>query len=436
MQHRNFFKFLLISGLYVFLLTGCSKPVSSGDPSAKVYVAHNGNSYNLIRNGSPFIIKGAAGNSHFKELKEAGGNTIRVYDTINLQHILDEAHSFDLAVIVDIPLPKYGDGSHFYSQDLSAPKKKIRNLVRKFKDHPALLYWNLGNELYYPTFHKNVPFFNSYNSLVDLVKDIDPNHPVSTAVIGGNRRRLASILMRSPNLDLISINSFGNLTHLEDRMKPFNMIWNGPYVITEWGVNGPWEESKTNWGAPIEKTSSKTSEILAERYTSEVMNAPNCLGSVVFFWGNKQERTHTWFSIFSEDGKKSESYHILKHLWKNDPITYSGPQINFAHLNGKGSPESIILTPESKANATVSMISQKPEAVEYFWEIRPEAWHDIEQEQPVLKSFKTHNSSTKIDFTTPKKEGPYRLFVYAVDKENNYSTTNIPFYILNTANEE
>ncbi|MFD0977790.1 glycoside hydrolase family 2 TIM barrel-domain containing protein [Salinimicrobium gaetbulicola] len=414
----------------------CTKPASTSNTSAKVYVAHDGNSYKLIRNNEPFQIKGAAGNSHFRELKEAGGNTIRVYDTINLKSTLDKAHEYGLAVIVDIPLPKYGDGSKFYEKDLSVPKKKIASLIRKFKDHPALLYWNLGNELYYPTFHKDVKFFSSYNSLVDLVKKTDPDHPVSTAVIGGNRRRLASILMRSPDLDLISINSFGNLTNLDDRMKPFNMIWNGPYVITEWGVNGPWEEDKTNWGAPIEQTSSKTSEILAERYASEVMNASNCMGSVVFFWGNKQERTHTWFSIFSEEGKRSESFHTLKNLWNNEPLEYAGPQIYYAYLNGRGSPESIILTPGIQAEAEVVMLSKKVDSLEYSWEIRPEAWSDIEKDQPVLKQLTPKISSSKIKFTTPQKEGPYRLFVYVFDKENNYSTSNIPFYVLNPANEE
>lgn len=406
------------------------------NPEATVYIKNSEEGYQLIRNKQPFYIKGAAGNSHFEDLKTAGGNTIRVYDTINLKETLDKAHEVGLAAIVDIPLPKYGDGSHFYEKDLSPARKKISKLVRRFRDHPALLYWNLGNEIYYPTFHKNIRFFKSYNSLVKLVKEADPNHPVSTAVIGGNRRRLASILLRSPDLDLISINSFGSLTNLEDRMKPFLFIWDGPYVITEWGVNGPWEEAATSWGAPIQNTSSKTAEILEERYNSDVMRENNCLGSIVFFWGNKQERTNTWFSIFSEDGHKSESFHKLKELWTRNSITYDGPEINYALLNGNGGPSNIILSSGNQAEAEVFLKREKKGIIQYKWEIRPEAWYKIEEQQPVVKDLITENHKDKISFKAPLKEGPYRLFVYATDKENNFSTTNIPFYVLNPANEE
>ena len=431
----KYFKIIIFSGILLSAVA-CSKPVPTNDTSATVYVKNTENGFQLIRNQEVFQIKGAAGNSHLAELKAAGGNTIRVYDTINLKQILDNAHEEGLAAIVDIPLPKYGDGSHFYENDLGPAKKKISKLVMKFRDHPALLYWNLGNEIYYPTFHKNITFFKSYNELVKLVRETDPNHPVSTAVIGGNRRRLASILLRSPDLDLISINSFGSLTSLEERMKPFLYVWNGPYVITEWGVNGPWEEEATSWGAPIQNTSSKTAEILEDRYNSEVMKHKNCLGSIVFFWGNKQERTNTWFSIFSEEGYKSESFHKLNELWTGNSGNYDGPEINYAYLNGNGGPSNIILPAGGLAKAEVFLQKGQDRSLRYNWEIRPEAWYKIEEQQPVLKGLIPENNKDKISFKAPLKEGPYRLFVYAIDKENNFSTTNIPFYVLNPANEE
>ena len=436
MQYQNSLRTIHIAGLLIFLAFACDKPVATGDTTAKVHVAHDGHAYTLIRNNEPFRIKGAAGNSHFKELKEAGGNTIRVYDTINLQKILDEAHRFGLAVIVDIPLPKYGDGSNFYEQDLSVPKKKITSLVRKFREHPALLYWNVGNELYYPTVYKPTQFFKSFNSLVDLVKKNDPYHPVSTAIIGGNRRRLASIVLKSPNLDLISINSFGNLTNLEEKMKPIKVWWNGPYVISEWGVNGPWEEVLTSWGAPIEQNSSEKARILGDRYSSNVMQSPNCIGSVAFYWGTKQERTHTWFSFFLGP-KKSESYYKIKALWNSDSVSYRGPKMKDIKINKLNSRSSVILSSEEEAKAEVFLENSfNSDSLNFHWEIRPEAWNDIEKEQPVLKRLEPQKSSTEITFTTPQKEGPYRLFVYVVDKKDNYSTTNIPFYVLNPANEE
>lgn len=414
----------------------CTNPNPAHENTATVYVRETHNGYELVRNHKPFIIKGAAGNSHLKELKEAGGNTIRLYDTINLLGNLDAAHKAGLAVIVDIPLPKFGDGSRFYESDLTPAKKKISALVSKFKDHPALLYWNVGNELYYPTFYKSTSFFDSFNSLVDLVKEEDPNHPVSTAIIGGNRRRLASVALRSPGLDFISINSFGNLTNLKERMEPIAFIWNGPYVISEWGVNGPWEEESTTWKAPIEHTSSKKAEILEERYNSPVMQDPKSLGNVVFFWGNKQERTNTWFSIFSKAGQKSESYYTLNNLWTKNNSNYKGPKVNYALLNGRGAPENIILSSGEKSKAQVLLHNTEKDSFQYEWKIQKEAWADIEKEEPAEEGLIDENTGQKVIFTVPKKEGPYRLYVYVTDHENNFSTTNIPFYVLNRKNGE
>ncbi|WP_143019301.1 glycoside hydrolase family 2 TIM barrel-domain containing protein [Salinimicrobium catena] len=389
----------------------------------------------LIRNDKPFEVKGAAGNSHLQELKEAGGNTIRLYDTIDLRKNLDAAHELGLAAIVDIPLPKHGDGSYFYEKDLTAAKRKISAVVLRHKDHPALLYWNVGNELYYPTFYQTTKFFDSFNSLVDLVKKTDPDHPVSTAIIGGNRRRLASVALKSPNLDLISINSFGNLTELKERMEPIKLLWDGPYVITEWGVNGPWEEARTMWGAPIEQNSVEKARILGDRYNTAAIQSPNCLGSVVFFWGTKQERTHTWFSFFWNNNK-SETYNKIKSLWNKDPLAYNGPRMGPIKIEKLDARSNVILSTGVKTNATVSLEKSIPDSLKFTWEIRKEAWSKIEEQQPIEKDLILENSGENVVFKAPQEEGPYRLFVYVTDDENNFSTTNIPFYVLNPENGE
>ncbi len=429
-------KTTLLLGILLISAIACNQLTPVDENSGTVHIRKTDKGYVLIRNNEPFHIKGAAGNSHLKELKEAGGNTIRLYDTIDLRKNLDAAHALGLAVIVDIPLPKYGDGSHFYEKDLTPAKQKISAVVSSHNDHPALLYWNVGNELYYPTLHKPTPFFDSFNSLVELVKQTDPNHPVSTAIIGGNRRRLASVALKSPGLDFISINSFGNLTDLKERMEPIALLWDGPYVITEWGVNGPWEEDETSWGAPIEQNSTEKARIIGDRYNSTAIQHSNCLGSVVFFWGTKQERTHTWFSFFLND-RKSQSYYKVKSLWNLDSIDYKGPEASHIEIKGLNARSNIILSKGEETNATVFL--KKPfleTAVNYNWEIRKEAWAEIEEEQPVIENLILNSSDSIINFKAPEEEGPYRLFVYVTDDENYFSTTNIPFYVLNPENGE
>jgi len=58
------------------------------DETRTVYIKKTEKGFQLIRNGKPFYIRGAAGNSHFNELSRIGGNTIRIYDTLDLSNII------------------------------------------------------------------------------------------------------------------------------------------------------------------------------------------------------------------------------------------------------------------------------------------------------------------------------------------------------------
>ncbi|NJX17162.1 glycoside hydrolase family 2 TIM barrel-domain containing protein, partial [Tamlana crocina] len=137
-----------------------------------------------------------------------------------------------------IPMPKqHTDGIFYEDIDLFEEMySRVARVVMQHKDHPALLYWNLGNELYYPYFYKDTKFFERFNILIDLIHELDPNHPVSTTTIGANKLRVLSIELKSPQLDFISFNSFGSLSTFTTRLKPITPLWNGPHVITEWGV--------------------------------------------------------------------------------------------------------------------------------------------------------------------------------------------------------
>lgn len=421
-------------GLLICCINACN--TNPPQKEARVYIRENTDGYQLIRNGKPFYIRGAAGKGFLKELKEAGGNTLRVYDTLDLKETLIKADSLGLAVVVDIPLPKYNDQFDYYSKDSTALVKKVANLVSEFKDHPALLYWNLGNELMYPTFYKSTNFFNYFNKLIDTIHNIDKNHPVSTAVIGGNRRRFASIIIKSPKLDFISINSFGGINDLQNRMQALSFLWNGPYVISEWGINGPWEEKRTAWNAPLEPTSTKKAELTNQRFNAKVMKNDKCLGSFAFFWGNKQERTSTWYSIFSRDGAKSEAYHVLSDLWNKKNSNYSGPRLKYALLNKKGAPSNIVLTSGEQAQVKVLFKEKLKDSTNYEWEIRKEAWNDPYEDPQTIPGLFLKESTSEATFKAPTEEGPYRIFYYIKDENNNFASTNVPFYVLTAKDEK
>ena len=59
-------------------------------------------------------------------------------------------------------------------------------------------------------------------------------------------------------------------------------------------------------GAPIEATSSQKAEIYRSAYRDKLETlGDQLIGSFVFLWGQKQERTPTWFGLFTEAGEKT-----------------------------------------------------------------------------------------------------------------------------------
>ncbi|MEP6262389.1 MAG: glycoside hydrolase family 2 TIM barrel-domain containing protein [Gillisia sp.] len=406
-----------------------------------VYIQKTDDGYKLMRNGKPYYMYGGAAHGNYlEELKEAGANTARIYDTINLSTTLDKAAELGLAAVVDIPMPKFNNAAMYYEDEalFRLIKANVERVVKKHKDHPALLYWNLGNELYYPYFYTRTVFFERFNILIDLIHDLDPNHPVSTVTIGANKLRVLSINRKSPQLDFISFNSFGTLSKFAGKLKPISPIWDGPHVITEWGVNGPWEAKLTQWHAPIEETSTKKAEQIAQRYHDYIvpLKSNNSLGSFVFYWGQKNEITPTWYSLFTEDHMKTQPVFELMKIWrKNFDTVYPGPEVDYIFLNGKGALDNIILEAGSLAEVEIFLPEKEQKNLEYHWEIRQESWYNF-HESILVDNIDFQISGEKARFNTPVKEGPYRAFLYISNGSDYIATANIPFYVLSTEDGE
>ena len=425
-----FFGFIIL----FFGLSCSNSDISKNEPA--VHIEKTKGRYQLIRNGKPFYINGGAASADYlEELKEAGANTARIYDTIGLKKILDKAEALDLAVVVDIPLPKFENDPQYYEDPelFNEMKSRIAPVIQKYKDHPALLYWNLGNELYYPYFFHSTKFFENFNSLIDLIHKEDENHPVSTTTIGANKLRVISITLKSPQLDFISFNSFGVLSRFENKLKPLKPFWDGPHVITEWGVNGPWEATKTSWGAPVEETSTKKAEQIRLRHQNYIapLKEENSLGSFVFYWGQKNEITPTWYSLFNKNRQKTEAVYELEKVWQGkEKSSFPGPQLNYILLNGKGAKESIVVAPgETMEVSTLLSNIPQPNLV-YDWEVRKESWfaYHISEKVPFIKFKRTGKNPI---FNAPSRPGPYRVFLELTNGTGYIATANIPFYVLN-----
>ena len=169
----------------------------------------------IIVNNAPYIIKGicyhpvpkGSDKRDFSNLTQdialmvaAGINTIRVYAPIDDKIVLDEIHAAGIKIII-------GFG---YNQDgnFDILSGTFINYVNKFKDHKAILLWELGNEYnYHPEWFEGdiKNWYTALNNAAEIIHKNDPSHPVTTAH-GELPDSLA--IAECPNIDVWGMNVY------------------------------------------------------------------------------------------------------------------------------------------------------------------------------------------------------------------------------------
>ncbi len=429
--------FRLLFYLTILLHLFACENSSEATVDRKVQIMETNGKFIISKDGQPFTIKGAGGTSQFHRLSRAGGNTLRVWDTTNLAVVLDSAHANKLSVIVGLPVYDNKFLSFYDNQSkVDTQFALFKRVVNKHKRHPALLMWCLGNELTFSTRLSYLRFYKAFNDLTDMIHQDDPDHPVTTALLNFNRTHIINLSLRC-DLDLISFNLFGGLGTLKAKLKDFSWIWDGPYLLTEWGIDGAWAgKEQAAWGAYIEDTSNKKAEIYYNYYVKNVPTEdPRFLGACVFFWGQKQEGTHTWFSMFDESGGASEAVDVMQLLWSGKRSGKSFPKIDYMLLNKKGARDNVMLSVNSKISAELILSNDIKEFKSISWEVYPEDWYRKDgrsQDQKLKPLFSGTYKTLKrqISLQSPAREGPYRIFAKIYDRNGNFATCNTPFYVI------
>jgi hypothetical protein len=427
---------LLLALTLSTVLLGCSGK-KQPNRAAKVYIDEHDDRYTVMRNGKPYDIRGAAGYSHFRELRKAGGNTLRTWDTTNLAQILDSAQKHGLAVIVGLPIPNSSDISFYTNPQITQERyRAMQSVIKRFRSHPAVLMWCLGNELDFPFKWTYTDFYDSFNALTDMIHREDPDHPVTTTILNFNKKYIFNIRLRC-DIDVISFNIFSNLPLLRGDLDDFAWLWKGPYMLLEWGINGPWQGTdQTAWGAYIEDTSKKKADIYKERYRQYMpLKDPRFLGACVFFWGHKQETTHTWFSIFDENGSASEALGTMRELWTGRPSQDVYPEVKYMLLDGRGARDNVLLNPSVAVSAEVLLFNGHDRIRSVRWQVFREDWYrengvNSTRKLVPLTTFESAGPNLLLTFPTPPQEGPYRIFATIYDNNGNFASCNTPFYVV------
>ena len=408
----------------ILTLLACSPDKTTVFPEATVYLTEAEGGYRLMRRGEEFVIRGVAGHEHLAKLKSIGGNTIRVYDTNGLGKILDSANAYDLAVIAGVWMMGKSEMDYTDSFMVAQQFQETREVIRRYRDHPALLMWCIGNEITYRASFSELwrpePVWQAFAELVDMVKEEDPNHPVTTTITNYQRKRLLYFKFRVPKLDLVGINTFGRIEGLRQDASRYGWFFDMPFFLAEWAIPGPWECETTEWYTPIEPGSTEKA-LEYKRYYQEYIphHDPRFLGSCAFYWGYKQEHTHTWFSLFSENGQPTAAVSALKACWQGINAGNQVPEVDSLLINGQSAADNLVVYPGQRLKA--DLFASDPEGDEMItqWELLPDQWHfdyrAVNRKPKPLSGYILRMDHQKLHMKAPEEEGAYRLFARVSD---------------------
>ncbi|GAB4157095.1 MAG: hypothetical protein Tsb0033_08480 [Winogradskyella sp.] len=262
-------------------------------------------------NGKSFDIKGATFGYHddvanydtyFKDLKSLGVNTIRTWGTDgNTPALLDAAERHDIKVMLGIWL-RHGrpgmedDDSFDYLTDtkgMEAMYNAAVETVNTYRDHPALLSWGVGNEVYLnmATDEEKLAYSKFLERVCSNIKKLDANHPITS--VEAWTFGLDWWEKYVPSIDIYGLNSYGpGVGLLQDELDKSQI--DKPYIVTEFGVIGEWDVPADKNGVKIEPSDKQKYDAIVKGYANWIKDKPSCLGVYVFHYSSGTDFGGVW----------------------------------------------------------------------------------------------------------------------------------------------
>lgn len=392
--------------------------------------------WRISMDGSPIYLKGVGGANRLEVASAFGANAFRTWGgTVeSIRADVEKAAQHGMYILQGIHMSKraedYRDDSY-----RNAKRQEVRRLAETFKDTPEIFAWGVGNEIELGGANSAVTW-QFVDELAQLIKSIDRRHLVSCVLC--NPLALDSIEAYAPHLDFIGMNCYGSIGIVGKMMEKSS--YKRPFMVTEWGPDGFWEMPQTAWKAPIEQTSEAKRRVYEQRYRNYILSNPRCMGSFVFLWGQKEERTPTWFSMFVEkeveglplQGEMTPAVEAMHRVWTGKEPEQTAPRIHKMLLDGKAATDNVTADAGKTLVAEVIASDREGDKLTFVWEILKEAsvlgfggsYEPRPERVGDVCIVETGHYSFSLD-----EPGNYRLYVYVLDNTGYVGTANIPFQI-------
>lgn len=393
--------------------------------------------------GEEFPLRGAGGateSGQLEMLKAAGGNCVRTWDLATLekevapgQRFIDRAAELGIMVVPGIWLQHERHGFDYSDPEfIQRQRERVLAGVRRWKDHPAVLAWGLGNEMEGPTSPQGSEFvFREVDELARRIKQEDPNHPVMT-IIALSPGKIPNVMKHCPGIDILGVNSYGGAAGAGEMLNAAG--WTKPFAVTEFGVRGFWEVPATPWGAALEPTSQEKARTYyaTHRLVFEENDGHElCVGTFAFLWGWKQEQTATWFGMLLPSGEKLPQVDAMTKAWTGRWPDNRSPVIEALSSPGYGR----VVKPGAELTASVTVVDPEGDPLHFDWQLAAESTDkrvggEAEEAPPVFPELLLHGDGPQARFRTPAQPGAYRIFLVVRDGQGGAATANFPFRVL------
>lgn len=420
------------------IVAGCQEKAPAKLPPTSVTIERSADGrFTLLRNGEPFVVQGAGGTSFIDELVAAGGNSVRTWGIDDLERkiegvpFLDFMHKKGLAVVAGIWVQHERHGFDYSDPEQVAEQRRIiRADVERFRDHPAILIWGLGNEV--EAFRgdaDDAPIWEELNNLARIVKEVDPTRPIMTTVAGVTPDKARSAMRHAPDIDILGVNAYAAAIRTGEILNEAG--WDRPFILAEFGPRGHWEVPETDWGAPIEPSSEEKARYYRRTFETVMRDAGDrCLGTFVFLWGYKQEVTHTWYGMFLPTGEKLPPVDVMTKAWSG-----AYPEILCPALVDVTFGASLRAVPAG-SEWDVSVRAHDPQDLPLDFEFlvvseqtEVAVGGDREEPPPRHPYALLHANGPEARIRVPDTPGAYRLFITVRNNANAATVSNFPFLV-------
>lgn len=142
----------------------------------------------------------------------------------------------------------------------------IKSIVNRYKENPALQYWQVENEAMFDFGICPKPDLNFLKQEIALVRELDPNHAIATTDSG----ELSTWLQVGPLVDRLGVSTYRRVR------TPWSRTWEYSFIPTYWYAR------RANLVSPWVKTL-YVSEFQMEPWTDDAITATPVRDQLAFF---------------------------------------------------------------------------------------------------------------------------------------------------------